>query len=308
MHLVYIHIGKFEHLFNNIVPTLYSDKYVNNNIPEYMFDSIIHSRKYYNEEIDIISDKENILLHQDFFKKNKCNTYSLEDLIYTDEIVSLLTIIYSKFNNFNNKFLIVTFLRLFLLESLIKKYNFVDIFHIENDNLIYYPLNMLDTSLYNIAYTNVGTNFDSAGIFYCKNSYEIDIFINNILHFLNNGYNKCIEYIGGSHISEMEILWYIRKNHNITLLNSLPIIEKNHFIYDGASWGQYLGGSNNGHPKGITFNNHIVGQFININKNNISFEYNNDRHLILNFNRHKYTVINLHLHNKNIIKEFIKHV
>jgi hypothetical protein len=99
--------------------------------------------------------------------------------------------------------------------------------------------------------------------------------------------------------------------HSKDIINYLPILPeglgsdnfnelKELALFDGASYGQYLGGTNNGNEKGWTGRHHYVGTSIEDKKIEVIF----DKKPYCIFKGKRINIHNLHIHSKNL-KDFI---
>ena len=301
-------MGYFELNYKNIRYAPSPHAYASDKLPEYIFDSIRNSRTFYKGPIHVIVDKAEAAKHQKRFEELGCIVHETEDLITNSHIPNFLSLIADEFPNiFNDHFLAVTFMRLLLLEALAAKEKLVEVVHIENDNLIYVDLEkcVFDKSR-SVWYTPVSPNLDSAGFLYFTDHKNYGVFCTKLLGFLARGYEQCRVLAMSDMITEMHVLNIVR-SENPNLVGALPILPNPSLtvIFDGASWGQYLGGSNNGHPAGTTFPHQIAGVEIAKHKHEYKFNWK-DRGLWLNYDNRDYQFINLHVHNKVRIKEFIK--
>jgi hypothetical protein len=90
-------------------------------------------------------------------------------------------------------------------------------------------------------------------------------------------------------------------------LPSLPFTElSNHynefnFLFDPASYGQFLGGTNNGHKKGYFEPSHYIGRMISTEKIEVIYK----KQPFVLYKNEKYPIYNLHIHNKKAINDFL---
>jgi hypothetical protein len=91
------------------------------------------------------------------------------------------------------------------------------------------------------------------------------------------------------------------------LLPSLPFGEQSqnfdqfNMLFDPASYGQFLGGTNNGHPQGYTEPAHFIGREIISKQIDVVF----DKKPFVVYEGKQIPLYNLHLHNKQIIEKFL---
>lgn len=96
-------------------------------------------------------------------------------------------------------------------------------------------------------------------------------------------------------VTDMTVLERLSKT---MLVDSLPVLPSwdSSMLFDGASYGQWYGGTNNGHPAGFTDPLHYVGQALN-NKV-ITLKPDMPPEVILG--EESYPIFNLHIHSKKL--------
>lgn len=259
------------------------------NFQEYILDNIKNLQLYGNNQIDIITD----IKFFDYFKNEKVNLINsadLDDLNFNTN---------SKIDrNFRNGFWHLCSLRLFYLFSYIKKNNFTNIIHIENDVMCYVNL---DTIKEKFTQTKVYATFDCEkrvipGIIYIPNYQAFEPIIQNYNCYQNDMANLAM-------FSEEIILplpiFIAHKNYKCTKL-----FDKFNCIFDAAAIGQYLGGVD---PKNISGDTRgFINETSDIKYNNVIFYWIiNDKGLYepnIFINNQYIQIINLHIHSKNLKK------
>lgn len=240
--LVYIHIGE--------------------NLPNYLFDSIyqtilIHE---YSCKIYLILNDSNIpeakkIIHNfnlDIYFKNK---FFLENIIQFvplsllhnklvtlekfSEYESLINNKFNQMSNFRNGFWISTTARFFYIEVFMILFKETNIFHIENDIMLYQDLNKIYD--FSLSYFNCKSDLDKI----CMVHDAPNRVIPSILFFPNgDSIFRLTQHItnqlklSDSFLNDMTLLssfedkyiWPIEKNTNSM------------FVFDGAAIGQFLGG------------------------------------------------------------------
>ena len=73
--------------------------------------------------------------------------------------------------------------------------------------------------------------------------------------------------------------------------------EDHHYIFDPGSYGQYLGGTNNGHGSGFIDQKHMIGSAMLAEEINAEF---NDRPYVIRMDGERFQIFNLHVHSKNL--------
>ena len=97
------------------------------------------------------------------------------------------------------------------------------------------------------------------------------------------------------HVSEMSLLHMALKEQIVVGLPILPH-QNDTIVFDPGSYGQFLGGTNNGHSSGFTDAQHFIGEAINSGDLNIVFDSEPSVNGV--------KIFNLHIHSKNL-KDFI---
>jgi len=166
--------------------------------------------------------------------------YNIEDYIDDDAELYKKTIESKSeyFTNFRNSFWIYTTMRFFILKTFIEKHELENVFHIENDVMLY------------ISCDKIYSTLDKNSMYCVKDA--VNRVVPSILFFpntksINNLTSYILEIIQGTKdfINDMNLLGsYVHTRY-------FPIEpETNDIIYDGACIGQYLGGidprNNNG--------------------------------------------------------------
>lgn len=300
MNLIYIHIGSL-----NIASYSPSNTaYTYTSTPEYLWNSVKQTRKYYNGKIYIILPEGDIDKSRIKAEVYNCELISFESFLAGENTTELSTghalgASYAKqflkvcltAGHTNDHFLCVTFLRLFVLCEFIRNYQLKEVWHLENDNLIFANFPKLSGKVY---CANVSNDEASAGILYISDPYYAQIFANDLLEYYKLNPRK----------SEMNILKLLPTNTEYVKYFPHDKPDENGFVYDGASLGQYVAGSNQGHGPGHTSPHHYFTKLLETGAkltthNNMPYLINGNKEVdVLNASR----VFNLHIHNKTQIK------
>jgi hypothetical protein len=117
----------------------------------------------------------------------------------------------------------------------------------------------------------------------------------DILHGIVFDPIKQSEYSSGM-ANEMRLLCGIMKKHSnlIKTLNILP--NDTGIVFDPSSYGQYFGGTHQGHPPGFSHHTHIIGREIQSGNISLSME---DKKPYVKLGDKIYPIVNLHIHSKN---------
>lgn len=180
--------------------------------------------------------------------------------------------------------------RVFYLQEYLSQNKINDVIHFENDVLIYYGLDNVDKSD-KISITEMSpthTTFAFCHIPDYGSLNKLCSFFNKLLIF---GEIK-LQRFGYDHISEMSLLNLALRNN---LVKSFPTIENQTgtFVYDPGSYGQYFGGTNNGHSSGFIDGTHYIGLNIKSGKLRPTIENGLPR-------TESNLIFNLHVHSKNL--------
>lgn len=305
----------------------YSVVYVHlgNSLPEYIFDSI-QQTKLFNpkSKIYVICYECNVTKIQ---SRTDVKCVSTNELKQTNKHQLFLS--KTRFDTTTNwgvwRYAIERF---FYIESLMSKYNLENVFHLENDNLLYFNLQS-NLPLFINNYNGIAAIFDNDTR--CIPGF---LFIKNLIALKK--LNTFIAITADSGQFDMETIGSFRNKYpqyidNLPLIpndykNSYPLtnllgattqfperfsnkINEFNAIFDAAPIGQYLGGLDPFHA-----NNYPEGGFINeravFNPANFIYEWVADEQgrkvPYIRFNNNVYRINSLHIHSKNL-KKFISY-
>jgi hypothetical protein len=202
----------------------------------------------------------------------------------------------------NDPLWITSLKRIFILDHLISNFKLKNTVHFDNDVLIYHNLNEIKDKLTAPLYLtpHKKTEF-TFGFCFAKEPDSLSSLSEKIHKLVLLGEDK-VKRLTGSETHEMRLLGYV----NDTEITSLPVHPEidmpiGNFIFDPSSYGQYLGGTPNGHAPGFIDKEQLVGSLFSSKAPNISFE---NKKPVLIFNNTQYNIFNLHIHSKNL-KKFI---
>lgn len=196
--------------------------------------------------------------------------------------------------------------RLFVLLAYMKHNNWKNVWHFENDNLIYGSLQ----SLYPLS--------DKMTVCYMNDKH----IVMNAIHIPS--YEQLEDSLAW-YVNEMRLgdqalkdKYIIDMTHEMTVMRHYP-----HFAYfpsipkldvkiadyyfDPASYGQHIAGTNNGHPPGFldTVNHDIARQY-GTRWHGISFE-KKEGPKVIDTDNVEHKLFNLHMHNKHAIGHYISY-
>lgn len=275
--------------------------------PEYIKVTLSQIKKY-NPDINL------------FFISN--DTSNLIDDIYHIKIDDLNSNFIEFFNksdfyiNHTNPLWRTSIERFFYIHRLVEKLNLTNIFHFDNDVLIY---DSFENVISKITYeTNLITPSNEnnlvCGMFYTKNLYSLYKIINSLYLKIRVGQfelesryknrnvifnNKIVEEF---HLNEMTLLKIIQEEiGNIFDFPIMPhYINYNKFdmCFDPSSWGQYICTYDNHSPNYYSLH-HYIGRYIYNKTYDLIFE---NRKPFIVLNNQRYKLFNLHVHSKKLIK------
>ena len=205
--------------------------------------------------------------------------------------------------------------RIFYIEALIDEYNLCNVFHFDNDVLIYDSFELILKCI--SSERNLITPANElnlvCGLFYTKNLNSIRPITNALIKLIELGEHKICELynnrkiiydekiVESFSITEMSLLKIIQED--ISIIENFPTHPKSsnfskfQMCFDPSSWGQYLGGTHQGHPTGYFEVHHLIGRYIKDKIYNIIFD--NGKPYILSSNN-QYNLFNLHIHSKQL--------
>jgi len=273
------------------------------------------NHRYFQDCIDQILKYNNIQIYfignENIFTKgaNFINIYEFENESLIKEFKNI-----SFYENDGNPLWRTSMARFFYIESLIKKMNLTDVFHFDNDVMIYDDFNKILTNKKSLDENIITPTNEfnlTCGMMYIKDSDAILKLNQKLFEKLKLGVNSIYNNYPnrGSNIdpfmvNEMTILKIIQEE-NESLLSLFPILPTDmnfnqyNICFDPASWGQYIGGTNCGHGPGWAGEHHYIGREILKNKYKVLFENKKPEILDLDIDI-RYPLFNLHIHSKNL--------
>ena len=270
MNSIYVHLNPKTLSFSK---DLKDSDYVYTDLPEFANISINQTKKYLGVNPIIITN-------------DTINEY------FKDEVDQFFNICKSGFPSFaNDPFWLTTLLRLYVVFLYSKKFNLTEFIHLEYDNLIYSELKQLKKLKPGLYFTRVGPFCSSAGFVYCNSLEKFEQFIDRLTKLFKKGEKTVSQFTQYDHLSEMILIDLIH-NHTAGIVEYLPILplapgndnyDEIEAVFDCASYGQYLGGTNNGNGKGWYGQHHYIGQQISNKSIEVLFDktpyiiYNNKK-------------------------------
>lgn len=196
--------------------------------------------------------------------------------------------------------------RLFVLLAYITHNNYKNVWHFENDNLIYGRLDSLNPAPHSVS------------VCYMNDKH----IVMNAIHIPEY---TLFEHAMAWYVSEMGLgdqalkqKYIIDMTHEMTVMRhydrftyfpSIPKLDTkiNDYYFDPASYGQHLAGTNNGHPPGFldTVNHDIARQY-GTRWHGLSFA-KQEGPMIIDTDNVEHKLFNLHMHNKHAIGHYISY-
>tara|TARA_R110000824_G_C15171432_1_gene672931 strand:+ start:423 stop:1262 length:840 start_codon:yes stop_codon:yes gene_type:complete len=184
--------------------------------------------------------------------------------------------------------------RIYYLEAYISENNLCDVFHFENDVLLYGSLDLVPTCDM-VMVLPMSRNKSTFAFTYVPNPQQLHEVCQFFNWLLSNHNEETLMRHVQDHVSEMSLLHIALKKQLVSALPTLPT-QNDKIVFDPGSYGQFLGGTNNGHSSGFTDSQHFIGEAINNGDLNVVFDG------VPSVNGVK--IFNLHIHSKNL-KEFV---
>lgn len=276
---IYVHLNPFNFPFSS---ELDKSKFTFAEIPDYATHSFDSIKKYTNNDPIIIDNTET----------------------FTEEISAFFEKCKKGFpNNYKDPFWLLTLLRLYVVYLYVKKQSINTFVHLEYDNLIYQNYSCLSKLEPKVYFTRVGPQCSSAGFMYCNSFTHFEKFINKLVRIIEKGEHHIRHFTQYDHLSEMIMIDLIYQ-HTSNIMEYLPLLPTDQlakeigYVFDGASYGQYIGGTNNGHGPGWYGLHHYVGQALHNKIINVKYTdkpYVTMQNITL-------PIFNLHVHSKNLGK------
>lgn len=156
--------------------------------------------------------------------------------------------------------------RLFVVEGVMRALGIKEALHIENDNLIYgqpdtaYLRSVVGES---VGLTEITETLLSAGVMYVGGLESLKELNLRLVTLMNMGEAALNARYGAEMMHEMRMM-KIATQSDRKIVELLPIFPdaKSKYVYDGASWGQYVGGTFQHPGEPYAHESHLVGREI----------------------------------------------
>lgn len=291
--------------------------HLGNNFFDYINDCIRQIRKFNDSEIYVIINTEH---------HSKIENFESIKLISPNKITkSENHILFDKNNNldktFRGGFWKYTTERFLYIEDLMIEYGLTNVFHLENDNLIFFEIKeLLDVFEKNYTISTVFDNDNRSipGFVYIKNEKSISDF-NKFVNEHNNINDMELFSMYNNKVGHKLNLPVLPNHYDLDLVSMtgnrtknpkqfFNNFEKFDSIFDGAAIGQFLGGidirNSNNHSQNVGFINE--SSLFSMKNFEILFivDSKNRKIPVINYKNKKHRINNLHIHSKNL-KQFL---
>lgn len=250
------------------------------------------------------------------------SSLNLKDIVYVASEDITMSIDHINFINKtkHNGFWRFASERFFFIDQVIEKYNLKNVFHLENDNLLYCNLEKI-LSVFKNNYSGIAATFDHdfrciPGFLYIKNKKSIKKLCNffslnasknlNDMQMLSLFKKQYSSYIDNLPIvPELYHQFFNLKNKSDEVSNNPKQYSKNfnlfNAIFDAAAIGQYLGGID---PIHYSSGQGFINETCLFNPSNFTYIWELDdvgrKVPFIKFKNLKTKIINLHIHSKNL--------
>lgn len=189
-------------------------------------------------------------------------------------------------------------MRIFAVNSFMQKENIEGIIHFDNDVMIYSDFAEMQNKFNRRNYITPHKHTEYAfGFSYLNNKDDFNTLTERIKELIRSGdYN--VRRLTGGQSHEMRLLNFCGGS----LIEPLPVHPElgniNSFIFDPSSYGQFIGGTPNGHHPGFIDNTQLVGSYF---KTFPEIYYNKEEDIYYyNYCGKQYKIFNLHIHSKKL--------
>ena len=241
------------------------------------------------------------------------NVLTVDKDQYESEDINAFSVLYGRGEY---DFWTITTTRLMYIANFIRENNLHNVYHIENDVLLYSTIKDYNASfvrLYdNIAITVGGPDKAMTGFMFVKRPKALIHLTDFIIHLLKQYKIKEIrKQYGMDMVNEMTLMRaYSREYPDLMLpLPTIPFGELSlnfdvfNSIFDPASWGQYVGGTPD-HVPGAKPEDHYIGQLLrqHLDYTVIWKEESKGQVPYFCYDRKEVKINNLHIHSKQLHK------
>lgn len=205
--------------------------------------------------------------------------------------------------------------RLFLLECFLRRHDYKDAFHFENDVLIYCDLGQTLAQIRKcpegMYITPLSDEFVTASVLFVDKPGSLSGFCDFVLREFLKGEER-IKQETKRCVCDMTLLAsFGRTGHKLNYFPILPEGEHAYFVrtFDSVfcpnSWGQFLGGTNRGNPPKYMSKRHFIGRELIKGKYDVICQTENGLkifYVINTLTKVRTRLSNLHIHSKKLEK------
>lgn len=265
----------------------------------------------FNPEVNIYFLTDERLIDADVFQTYDVLPINKDDY-YSDKIRQFE----SEFTYDKNDLWFLAAVRLFYIENFLKKFELTDVYHFENDVLLYYDLekyhHIFQRLYQNIAITPGGTDKSMTGFMFVRNSEALarmTQFFISALHIY--GMQGIIAAYHMDMVNEMTLMKAYSLDYGSKYITDLPILpfgehsenySEFNSVFDPASWGQFVGGTQTWGP-GATPPDHYIGQLLMAHPEYAVIWHQDEQRRnvpYFKYGTNEVKINNLHIHSKNL--------
>jgi len=272
-------------------------------LPAWLEDNFKQFRLF-NADVPVYFLTDYLLMNDPLFEKYGIISVNKDDY-YSNKIAEFESL----FHRPSNDFWTIAATRLIYIENFMKARAMTDVYHFENDVLVYYELSAHHREFKkfpNIAITVGGPDKCMTGFSFFKNHkglFNMTEFFIDVLH--EQGLEGVKKVYHLDMVNEMTLMRaYSYENPSaFAFLPTIPNGEVNEFnsLFDPASWGQFVGGTQ-GEGPGAKPKDHYIGLVLRDNPRYtvIWKQEIQGRVPYFKYDENEIKINNLHIHSKNL--------
>jgi hypothetical protein len=257
--------------------------------------------------IHFITDKKHIIEQPTLFHTFGVKVYN-KDEYYSNKIEMLTKLM----GRDHADFWMITMSRLVYIETFIGLHNLKNVFHFENDVLLYRSLSeMYDTfdKLYpSLAITQGSEHKWMTGFAFIKDYISLSKMTHFFIYVLQTyGIKGTIKKYGMDMVHEMSLMaaYHKEQPNRLAPLPTLPSSDNfNDFnsIFDSAAWGQFVGGTQNEGPGAKPTDHDVSRVLINNPTHSVIWKLDDKNRKVPYYKTEEdcIRINNLHMHSKNL--------
>jgi len=273
--------------------------------PDYLQLCFKQIRKWFDGKVYLVTDIEDSrgILSRSRWQENKYRKYSV-NIVRTSTYNNTSETEFSKVSFLEDygRFWNVTMKRLFILEDFMRECKISNVIHLESDVLLYHNPTEQTFRTNGVSINKISSSFSTWAYVMIDEARSLSE-VNQIqLEILKKGKVVLEKKYGFAQVNEMLIAADLLSRGAVKALPSLPNSDSS-FIYDGASYGQFIGGTADGVPGWFDKSTDVGGA---IGSGKIIISWMNDhlgrKHPICVDKTNGFTakIANLHIHSKKL--------